>query len=334
MAKNVQFQSNSKKNEKDTYVKGSNGIYVFQFQNGSSVDLDAQFKDYIQYKLTGKTNYNSNTRNIGEVSWGFFKKPDEMSYSDFVKEVDAGNMPMIGYTTCIPTGRDYTRVDSNGNILVASINSKLENRPDTGNFLICGETGEVIRKPQPSTVIHSANKYGYYPVEIYSNEIDQVNGNKMISSRSYNFLDADGHMLCSTQNFNRVGSKDDEQIYFIDRNFYDRNGGFINDWDIYPQAIICESTHGVDMYPSALHALLNYNEKMQRGEELPNISYQLLEQKAKERMKELDTVTERIGMKYDEHKISDAQYSKIMSILDKEYSLIDQIQELTGEQEQ
>ena len=73
--------------------------------------------------------------------------------------------PYIAGTPIIPTGLDYSKVYMNGNVLLASINSHLENEDRVGNILINAD-GEVIRSPKPSVLIREADErtvHAYIP---------------------------------------------------------------------------------------------------------------------------------------------------------------------------
>ena len=127
--KYVQFASNTLKYESDSYIKGSDGLYIFQFGTGTNRDLRQELVNYHAKKngLNELIKDSKPAKNIGESFWGVFKKPDGQSYEDFVDDVKNSRVGFIGNSPIIPTGRDYTQLDDNGNLLVATINSNLDN---------------------------------------------------------------------------------------------------------------------------------------------------------------------------------------------------------------
>ena len=318
---NIQFASNTLKYESDSYVKGSNGLYVFQFGTGTNRDLRQELVNYHAKKkgLTELVKDSNPNKNIGECFWGVFKKPDDQSYEDFIDDVKHSRVGFIGNSPIIPTGRNYTKVDLNGNLLVATVNSKLDDYIDgCGNMLISGETGEVIRAPRPSVIINPADKItGFYPIEVYKTRENMVTGNKEVYDREFNFLDPDGKILCDDYNFSSDG---EQRIYEVPRNFYMREGKCVyNSWDLYPTAYVIADWNKTKLYPSIVDLLVESRSRVNDGDEpLVKNEYPYLQAYYK-RKNQLDAITESLGQAFDAGAITESIYNKALKCLDAEY---------------
>lgn len=329
MAKNkyVQFASNTKKYEEDSFVKGSNGIYYFSFTTGTNRDLRQEFLDYIQKKLGGQPMNSNEQKNIGESYFGFFKREDNETYEEFIEAIEEGKRGPIGQTYAIPTGRDYTQVDMNGNILVATINSNLENYQDCGNMLIDGMTGKVIRAPRPSVIINSVDeRSGFYPIEIYRSEENKETGNKDIVAREYNFLSPDGKIVNSEFNFSKA-PYGEEVIYKCPRNYYQKDGKYVvNDWNIYPMAYVYCTGRDIMFFESARDLLIE-NRRLKKLNQKPLIDDETIYLKEfYQRKNELDKIIEKLGKNVDDSEISQTIYENIMKIMGDEYDKIDEFE--------
>lgn len=323
--KSVQFASNTLKYEKDSIVRGSNGLYVFQFGTGTNRDLRQELINYHAGKagLTDLIKDSNPSKNIGECFWGVFKKPESQSYEDFIDDVKNSRIGFVGNTPIIPTGRDYTQVDSNGNLLVATINSKLDNYYDgCGNMLISGQTGEIIRAPKPSVIINPVDeKTGFYPIEIYKTKENKTTGTKEVYAREYNFLDGDGKILCDDFDFQL---KESDELIKIPRNFYMRDENRVfNNWEIYPASYVYCSWNGVTLYPSVVD-LITENRKRVANGELPIVSderpyireYYI-------RKAELDNIVESLGKSFDSGAITQTIYDKVLKVINKEFDTME-----------
>lgn len=323
--RDVQFASNTMKYESDSYIKGSNGLYVFQFGTGTNRDLRQELINYHAKKrgLEDLVKDSNPSKNIGECFWGVFKKPEGQSYEDFIDDVKHSRVGFIGNSPIIPTARDYTRLDMNGNLLVATINSKLDNYLDgCGNMLIDGMTGNVIRSPRPSVIINPADKNtGYYPIEIYKTKENKDTGVKEVYDREYNFLDSDGKILCDEYNFQL---KDEEEIIQVPRNFYVRDGKCVyNSWEIQPYAYVQCRWNGVRLFPTVTDLLVENRDRIANGE-LPILQDETPYLKEYYyRKNEIDVVTEMLGKAFDSGKITEKIYQQALNILNQEYDKID-----------
>lgn len=319
--KSVQFASNTLKYESDSLVKGSNGLYIFQFGTGTNRDLRQELINYHAQKsgMTDLVKDSNPSKNIGECFWGVFKKPDDQSYEDFISDVKNARVGFIGNTPIIPTGRDYTRVDGNGNLLVATINSKLDNYTDgCGNMLIDGKSGKVIRAPRPSVIINPMDKdTGFYPIEVYKTKENKENGVKEVYDREYNFIDKDGKILCDDYDFQ---VKDQDEIIKVPRNFYERDGGKVySSWEVYPTAYVYSRWDGVTLYPTIVDLIIA-NRNNIKNDEVPLLKdehaflreYYIYKN-------EIETHMEMLGKAYDNGSITEKMYVKAMGIMNEVY---------------
>ena len=323
MANNyVQFASNTLKYERDSVVRGSDGLYVFQFGTGTNRDLRQELINYHARKkgMTDLIKDSNPSKNIGECFWGIFKKPDDQSYEDFIDDVKNSRVGFIGNSPVIPTGRDYTRVDRNGNLLVATVNSKLDNYIDgCGNMLISGKTGNVLRAPRPSVIINPADKVtGFYPIEVYKTRENMATGNKEVYDREFNFLDPEGKILCDDYNFSSDG---EQKIYEVPRNFYVRDGKCLyNSWDIHPTAYVFADWNKTTLYPSVVDILVESRSRVEKGEE-PLVKSEIPYLQAYyKRKNQLDNITESLGQAFDAGTITELIYNKALKYLDAEYT--------------
>lgn len=324
--KSVQFQSNTKKDLDECYVKGSNGIYYFQFSTGTNRNLREELKDHLIYKLTGQQPEVAKTSTIGEYVWGLYKRGIDpytkapRTDNEFLEAIENHEIAPLGDTFIIPTGRDYTQVDQNGNILVASVTSHLENEYDgCGNILIDGQTGNTIRKSRPNVIINSCQKSnGFYPIEIYLTTTDQKTGEKRVSGREFNFLTPEGKLVKSDFGFTKV-PHDEQFIYTFNRNFYSRhNGSILSDWNIYPKAYVLCSEKTPYFFNGEWEVIAENRKRLENGEdpivqdETPYILNMYL------RKAYLDEKTEELGKAFDDGKLNHEVYNDALRTINEE----------------
>lgn len=318
MSKTRYVQLNTKKYENDCRVAGSN-LYIIPFTRGTSRDLRKEYADYIIAKATGSEMPTSRNKNIIDTYWGVFYKPEDMEYDEFCRKIEDGKIAMIGHTPIIPTGNDYTRTDNNGNLLVKTLTSKLEDYNNCGNMLIDGRTGEILRMPQPSTIINSlTDDSNYYTIEIYGTTVDKQTDNKIVTDKSYNFLDADGKIVNADTNFRL--SEDGYSICQFPRNYYDRDGKkVINDDLIYPEGYVVVEGRFINFYESPI-ALIEENRYRTSNGLAELVDDERIYLEALYHRKDmLDKLVTTYGIKYDEGKITDKMYSKLMDLINDEY---------------
>ncbi len=318
MAKTKFVQFNTKKYEDDCHVIGSN-LYIIPFTRGTNRDWRKEYADYIIAKATGSDMPTPTLKNITNTFWGVFYKPEDMEYEEFCNKIDAGEIAMIGHTPIIPTGNDYTRVDNNGNLLVKTLTSKLEDYTNCGNMLIDGRTGEVLRMPQASTIINSlTDQSNYYTCEIYDTEVDKESGNKVVTGKSYNFLDADGKIVNSERNFTL--SPDGYSITQFPRKYYDREGSkVIHDSTIYPDGYVVAEGRHINFYESPIALIKENRYRIDNGYMglVDNEEQFLTALYSRKNM--LDNIVTSYGIKFDEGKITYKMYRRLMDLLNDEF---------------
>lgn len=318
---NVQFQSNTKKHEEDCHVKGGwfdSSLYIFSFTKGTSRDWRKEYSDYLLSKFTGQSI--PSQRHKIDTFWGVFSKPKDMDYEEFCRKVDDNEIGMIGNTPIIPTGNNLTKLDNNGNLLVKTINSQLDDYIDCGNMLIDGTTGKVLRNPHPSVIINAPTIHtgNYYLMEIYKTATDNKTGNQQVVSKEYNFLSPDGKVINSEANFTL--SEADYSFKKVPRNYYEKDGkNVINDWNIYPFCYII--TEGKKIY--FFDGPVSLMEDIRSDEHLSNI----IDQNSKtfiladlyERKGQLEDIQNKTNRMLNNGKITQKMYDNIMSIISDEF---------------
>ena len=330
MAKeHIQFQSSTKKNLAESLIRGSDGIYYLPFSTGTNRDLRQELTDYALYKATGIQPSKAQQKNIGERVWGLYKRgvnsitKEPRTDEEFLEAIENHEIGPLGDSYLIPTGRDYTRVDQNGNILVASINSNLENYMDCGNILINGQTGETIRKPQPYMIINKCADNGFYLVELYKTQIDKATGNKVVVAREYNFLDPNGKMVNSKHNFKKC-TFDEKHVESFQRNFYSRNGKYaLSDWDLYPTAYVLCTQREPEFFESEIDLIRENRKRTNDGLEpiVDNEEPYLVGLYTRQQI--LDEEITKLGKMFDEKQIDEKIYHEALDIINEEYANID-----------
>ena len=318
---NMQFLNSTLKYEGDSYIQGSDGLYIFQFTTGTKLDLRQELINYHakKYDLMDMVKGDdSKVSNISAFSWSIFKKPEDQSYEDFIEAIQNYKVGMIGNCPLIFTQRNYRQVDMNGNILAATFNSELNRYADgCGNILI-NSKGEVIRAPKASVIIYPADpKTGFYPIEIYKTAENKETGRPDVIDREYNFLSPEGKILSSEDNFSTHDGR--SVIYDVPRNFYARDGKMvINDWKIYPSAhVLCE-WNKTELFLSAIDLVME--NRIASGDlpivedEKPYLTWYF------DRKVELEAQMDKLGMMLDANKITQSTYDKIMKEINKEYA--------------
>ena len=212
-------------------------------------------------------------------------------------------------------------------VMSSWIVKKLDNYNNCGNMLIDGRTGEILRMPQASTIICSLNdQSNYYTMEIYDTEIDKKTGNKVVTGRSYNFLDADGKIVNAERNFTL--SPDGYSITQFLRKYYDREGGkVIHDSNIYPEGYVVVEGRFINFYESSIALIEENRYRLSNGYTslIDNEEKYLADLYARKNM--LDHIVTTYGIKYDEDKITDGMYSRLMSKINDEYDKYEEFEE-------
>lgn len=326
---NIQFQSDTKKYEEDCYVKGNFGfnsnLYIFPFTKGTNRDLRKEYADFLLAKYTGETIVPEKKHKI-DTFWGVFCKPENMEYAEFCEKVNSGEIGMIGNTPIIPTGNDLTKLDMNGNLLVKTINSNLDNYQDCGNMLINGETGAVIHSPKPSRIINALDyKTGnYYLVEIYKTTLDKETGNQYVSGKEYNFLTPEGKLVNSDTNIT-LSYDEDFNLVKIPRNYFEKDGKkLINDWNIYPCCYALTKNRDIYFFDSPLNLLEDYRTNGYSADILDSNAEINILADVYERKAELENVRNKADNMYFDKKISSAMYDKLAILVCDEYDRYDE----------
>lgn len=325
MSKNVEFISNTKK--EPHYIAGSNGLYYFQVQVGVSKNGYDNLIDYLTKKSfeDDDVKYAVNPRNRKEHAYVIYKKEDEnQSYEDFVKDIEAGRIHKIGDFLFSAINQNMS-LDKNGNLLLKSYGADLENiMMNCGDILLDSE-GNVLRNTRGNSCIREANEYGYYPEDIFLSEQDKETGITNIVGLAYNFLDPEtGKRICNV-NYKRPILEDENQEYIfpIERTYFSTSNGIqFRSKDIYPTGYIHADRDSVTFYPSALDFIKENRNRAQKGEAIDTDETPYLEEISK-RPEVIDQTITSLGKRLDSGKMSQSEYDKLLSRLDRELTDIE-----------
>lgn len=321
---NIDFNSNTKKVPHQ--IAGTN-LYYFQVQVGVEQNGYDRFMDYLNKKI--KAEYgeeeqiaNRQSRKLRENAWVIYKKENtSQSYDQFVTDINSGKIQKVGDLLFSPVNQNMM-LDDNGNILLKTFGSDLEDYNNRGDILLSAE-GEILRNTRGSMAIRSVNEYGYYPVDVFVSQTNKDTGAKEIVDIEHNFLDPFGKLI-TKENYIQPRTAEDEYVMPITRTFFvqDEKGQIRND-NVYPTGYIYADKNGVVFFPNAVDVLENDAKRESQGlPELCNDKGSLIAQ-INERYEDLDTITEYFGMKFDRNEISETNYLKIIEILNKEYDQIE-----------
>lgn len=188
-SKYVEFVFNTK--GEPHQISGTD-LYYFQEQVGVHKNGYDAFKDHILKKL-GSEPTEERHRKLRENAWVIYKKNDNESYEDFVADIKAGNRHKVGDLILTPYNQNL-QADKNGNIIVKTLGSDLENYSDVGDVLI-SKDGKILHNTHGSACINKADDNGYYRLDVFKSEVNKTDGKKDIIRIDVNFLDADGKKI-------------------------------------------------------------------------------------------------------------------------------------------
>jgi len=318
--KYMQFISSTTKD--GFLIKGSDNLYVFQITTGMVENPREAFRNYLYSKnnMYDKIEESNSQTGISESSWVIIKKPDSVSFEEFVEGVKKYEYPYVAGTKIIPTRLNCAEVDMNLNILLKSEDSHLEDEMGVGNILI-NRKGEVIRAPQPSVLIQEPDKRtGFYPIEIYESQIDKNTGKKTFCRKLYNFLNPEGKILCDKYNFEcHLG---EEEMISVPRNFYMKDGKNVySDWGILPNAYVHCIGRQPTLYLSAVDVLIENRRRLSEGlEPIVNDEKTYLEEYFLRKAR-IEKLFKELSDKLKSANITQTIYDKIEDMLKKECAM-------------
>jgi len=185
-------------------------------------------------------------RTIRNNAWVIYRKDPKDTYEEFIARIARGELKKVGDLMFSPINENM-EPDANGNLILKTIDSDLENRNNVGDVLI-SSAGEVLANSKGSYGIRPANKYGYYPIDVFRREEDPQTGEPVTVEIRSNFMDCYGKLIGKTS-YQRSTAKSGDIIYPVTRAFRSTEDKVIK--NIYPTGYVYCGRQSVDYYPSA-----------------------------------------------------------------------------------
>lgn len=188
---------------------------------------------------------------------------DELAEALSSKNND-GHLPrphMVGDMFFSPVNQDLTP-DSNGNLLLKSHGSQLENIKVEGGDVLIDTKGNVLRNTKGHEFIYALEQkdmeegdvqFGYYKTAVFNAKNDYVRNTTDIIGIEYNFLTPDGKLISRTP-FERT---DRPTMVTVDRTFrYEKGKTLFIDKDVYPAGYVYTDQGDIRFFPSPAALLI------------------------------------------------------------------------------
>ena len=336
MSKNVEFISNTKK--EPHYIKGSKGLYYFQIQVGVAKNGYDNIINYLTKKsyqtqgLLDEFKLGENPRNRKEHAYVIYRKEDDnQSYEDFVKDIESGRIQKIGDMLFSAVNQNEMKVDSNGNILLKSYGADLENIMITCGDILLDSEGNCLRNTRGNSCLREANQFGYYPEDIFISELDKETGITNVVGLTYNFIDPETGKRISNTNYSRPTHLDENQEYIfpIERTYFSTNDGTqFRSKDIYSRGYIYGNRDKVEFFPSALDLIKESRARTAEGKEPIDIDETPYLEEIARRPGQIETTITTLGKRLDSGKLSQSEYEKLITRLDREITKLEEFQNI------
>lgn len=249
--------------------------------------------------------------NIRKYALSIYRKPDGVTFEELVEMVEKNAIPMVSKLMFSTSNK--MKLDDNGNLLLQSVESKLENAPQgVGDFLLDRE-GNILRNTKGSMTIYPCDEFGNYPVVVYDRKRDSKTGRIYSNPHKYNYLDKDGH-LYTQKHFER---SETPVLYEIKHTYQDDT--FIDRNFMYPKAYVITDRDGAKLYPSATALLIAHRSALLENAEAGIVGDEkdLLVEHYK-RFDAINDARKKLQAKFNNGSISESQYVKAMRTLDEE----------------
>lgn len=181
---------------------------------------------------------------------------------------------LVGDMFFAPVNQDLTP-DSNGNLLLKSHGSHLENMEIEGGDVLINSKGTVLKNTKGHMFIYALQQkdtpegdiqFGYYKTAVFNAKNDYVRNTTDIIGIEYNFLTPDGKQISRTH-FERT---DKPTIVPVERVFrYENpNNLFINK-DIFPTSYVYTDQGDIKFFPSPTALLIANRTRIGENPKLP-----------------------------------------------------------------
>lgn len=245
-------------------------------------------------------------------------KLNGMSLEELDKAVKNNTAQLVGDMMFAVTNQNL-ELDENGNLLLKSYASDLENIKIEGGDVLLSADGEVLRKTNGQMFIREADACGNYLCDVFVAQSKPMSDVVNIERIDFNFLDSNGKKV-SRQNFER---KDEPVLYTIDRTYSDPEKMFL-DKTILPTAYVYmpdkSSGETPQFFPSATMLLV---ENRARLMENPNATPIVADEREYleahyQRLLEIPRIEEKLTQKNASGSMNFDVYRRSMATLERE----------------
>ena len=245
--------------------------------------------------------------------WQIYIKKDSISYEEFVEQINNGEIPCIGNTSFLTSGKP-TELDENENLVLTESNSGdyLSQFKNRGNLLI-NRYGEILFRGKDRAYIHECEN-GVYKLE----EFERNKKTGKVINRKYNFLDSLGNRVTTIP---LDPHNPNPQSLQIERTFFCKHHTHqFRSKKIYPIGYM-EFKHDEATYFEDLIALAEENVKRKKKGVDPlmlTTAQNDIPAYANKRVNEIENEKHSLEKEYDLDKIDPKSYNKALKLLARE----------------
>lgn len=188
-----------------------------------------------------------------------------------------GHLPrphLVGDMFFSPVNQDFAP-DENGNLLLKSHGSQLENIKVDGGDVLIDSKGNVLKNTKGHMFIYALQQkdmedgdvqFGYYKTAVFNAKNDYVRNTTDITGIEYNFLTPDGKQLSRTH-FERT---DKPTLVPLERTFrYEGKNSLLIDKDVLPTGYVYTDQGDIRFFPSSTALLIANRTRQSENPNLP-----------------------------------------------------------------
>jgi len=229
-----------------------------------------KYIDYLASKTNGAVIINSKPtqRVLREYGYKIYKRHGK-PLNKLEKDIKENSADLVGDMAFDAVGQSF-EPDDNGNLLLRSYGSDLENVMIDGGDVLINSNGKVLRNTRGHMFIHKCDAFGNYPCDVFVSKTYPLSDKVDIIRLDYNFLTSDGHLV-KQQNFQR---SETPVIKEISRTYNDKTDEkvFVDSSKlIYPKAYVYDGGKNDGQFPmffpSATALLIENRTRIQEGEQ-------------------------------------------------------------------
>lgn len=211
-------------------------------------------------------------------------------------------------------------VDENGQLLLMSHGSNLEDVHKNGGDILIDKKGHIVRNTHGQMYIYPADEFGFYPVDVFKAKGDYERNTSDIIDIEKNFLDPSGKLVSRTH----FGTTHKPMLIDVARTYSDKSGGdTLISKDIYPTGYVYSDNNSVKFFPSATALLIaNRNLLQENPHATPYVKDEtsfIMEHY--ERLKAIPAVQSKLTQKFGKESISYSTYKKAINAMQYEDTL-------------